>query len=156
MEGELTGSEEQQGAEAAGRFGRRDLRALYCRRFYSRVAGGGNARHKQQQGSMHKELIGQEASLSLPCTVDATALLLGFIKELMEVGGSEASDPDRLEHDLRQAVDAIRGDECGDAACDVVAIFEIHERGVEVRLSCESHDAADVDINEHVVAALEA
>ncbi len=105
---------------------------------------------------MHKELIGQDASLNLPGTVDAAALLLGFIEELMGVSGSEASDPDRLEHDLRQAVDAIRGDECGDAACDVLAIFEIHDRGVDVRLSCEGQDTGDVDTNEHVVAALEA
>lgn len=138
--------------------GRRDVRALYCRRFYG-VPGGGYARHEQQQGSMHKELIGQEASLSLPCTVDATALLLGFIEELIEVSGGEASDPDHLEHDLREAVDAIRairGDECVDTACDVVAIFEIHARGVDVRLTCANQDAADVGTDERVVAALEA
>jgi hypothetical protein len=118
--------------------------------------GGLNARHEQQQESMHKELIGQEVSLSLPCTVDATALLLGFIEELMEVSGGEASDPDRIEHDLREAVGAIRGSECADTACDVVAIFEIHDRGVDIHLTCESQDVADAGTNEHVVAALEA
>lgn len=108
---------------------------------------------------MHKELIGQEASLSLPCTVDATALLLGFIEELMEVSGGKASDPERLEHDLREAVDAIRaicGDQCVDTTCTVVAIFEIHTRGVHVRLTGENRDAAEFDTHEHVVAALEA
>lgn len=120
------------------------------------VPGVGNARHEQQQGSMHKELIGQEASLRLPGTVDAAALLLGFIEELMEVSGGGASDADRLEHDLREAVDALRGDRCVDTACDVLAIFDIHERGVDVRLTCARPDATDEGAGEHVVAALEA
>jgi len=105
---------------------------------------------------MHKELIGQEASLSLPCTLDAAPLLLGFVEELMEVSGGEASDPDRLEHDLRQAVDAICNHEAVDECCNVVAVFEIHDRGVDVRLTCENQSAADVGIVEQLVAAREA
>jgi hypothetical protein len=99
---------------------------------------------------MHKELIGKEASLSLPCSFDATALVLGFIDELMEVGGGETSDPERLEGELRAAVGAIcrPGDDCG----QVVVRFAIHDRGVDVLLTCENHGAGE----QHVIAAHEA
>jgi hypothetical protein len=83
-------------------------------------------------------------------------LLLGFIEELMEVGGGEASDLGRLEHDLRNAVDAICRHDAVDLECSVVATFEIHDRGVDVRLTCENHRKADVGIVEQVIAALEA
>ena len=92
----------------------------------------------------------------LPCTVDATVLLLGFIEELMEVSGDEVSDSNRLEHDLRGAVDAICRHHSADAACSVVASFEIHDRGVDVRLTCETQDAVDAGASEQVVAVLEA
>lgn len=105
---------------------------------------------------MHKELIGQQALLSMPCTLDATALLLGFIEELMEVSGGETSDPERLEHDLRQAVDAICRHDAVDETCNVVAKLAIHDAGVDVHLTCENHVAADVGIVEQVVAAREA
>ncbi len=105
---------------------------------------------------MHKELIGQEASLSLPCTVDSTALLLGFIEELMEVSGAETSEPERLEQDLRQAIDAICRDDEDAAACHVVATLEIHDSGVDVRLNCERQGTADNGLAEPVVAAREA
>jgi len=105
---------------------------------------------------MHKELIGQGASLSLPCAVDAAPLLLGFIEELMEVGGGESSDLDRLEHDLREAVNAICRHGSVNACCSVVAVFEIHNEGVDVHLTCENQDHADVGIVEQVVAAIEA
>ncbi len=102
---------------------------------------------------MHKELIGQEASLSLPCDVDATSLLLGFIEELMEAGNSETEDLEGLENNLKEAVGAIfRHDGVGEA-CHVVATFEIHDNGIDVRLTCDTHDAADV---RHVVVAREA
>ena len=104
---------------------------------------------------MHKELIGQEASLSLPCVVDAAPLLLSFIEELMEVDGGESSAPDRLEHDLREAVNAICRHGSVDACCSVVAVFEIHDEGVDVHLTCENQDQADVGIVEQVVAAIE-
>ena len=105
---------------------------------------------------MHKELIGQEASMRLPCTLDATALLLGFIEELMEVSGGETSDPDRLEHDLRGAVDAICRHDSAELACGVVATLEIHDRGVDVRITAESGGAASAGVSEQLVAALEA
>ncbi|MGD8329510.1 MAG: hypothetical protein PVJ49_08735 [Acidobacteriota bacterium] len=94
--------------------------------------------------------------MSLPCTLDAAPLLLGFIEELMEVSGGEASEPDRLEHDLRQAVDAICNHAAGDERCSVVAVFEIHDRGVDVRLTCENQAAADIGMVEQVIAAREA
>lgn len=101
---------------------------------------------------MHKELIGKEASLSLPCSFDATALVLGFIEELMEVGGGETGDPERLEGELRAAVGAICSTE-GDNGCGhVVVRFAIHDRGVDVHLACENHG----DGAEHVIAAHEA
>ncbi|MCH7825364.1 MAG: hypothetical protein IH849_11215 [Acidobacteria bacterium] len=93
---------------------------------------------------MHEELIGQEASLSLPCDVDATSLLLGFIEELMEAGCSEAEDPEGLENRLKEAVGTIfRHDGVGEA-CHVVATFEIHDNRIDVRLTCDTHDAANV------------
>ena len=102
---------------------------------------------------MHEELIGQEASLSLPCDVDATALLLGFIEELMEVSGGEAEDPDGLESSLNEAVGAIRRHQRDADACQVVATFEIHGGGVDVRLTCDAHDTDNV---QQVVVAREA
>jgi len=102
---------------------------------------------------MHEELIGQEASLSLPCTVNATSLLLVFIEELMEAGGDEADDPDGLESALEEAVGAIFGHDGVADACHVVATFEIHANSIDVRLTCDAHDAADV---QHVVVAREA
>jgi len=91
---------------------------------------------------MHKELVGQEASLSLPCTVDATALLFGFVEELMEVSGDEASDPDALQQDIRTAVDAICA-QTADEGCDVVATFAIVEDGVDLHLTCENRNNGD-------------
>jgi hypothetical protein len=105
---------------------------------------------------MHKELIGQHASLSLPCSVDATALLLGFIEELMEVSGDETGDPGRLESDLRAAVAAICAHRGENGVVQVLANIEIHDRGVDVRLTCENPDAADLGISEQLVVAHEA
>ena len=99
---------------------------------------------------MHEELIGQEASLSLPCTVNATSLLLGFIEELMEAGGDEADDPGGLESALEEAVGAICGHDGVADACHVVATFEIHDNHIDVQLTCDTHDAADV---RHVIVA---
>ena len=101
---------------------------------------------------MHKELIGQEASLILPCSVDATALLLGFVEELMEVSGSETGEPERLESELRDAVAAIcRNTEGGDSL-QVVATFQIRDSQVDVRLACEGPGASP---EERVVVAQE-
>ena len=105
---------------------------------------------------MHKELVGQEALLSLPSTVDAADLLLVFIEELMEVDGGESSDPDRLESELREAIESIRSHEQSTADCNVVARFDIRGDGVDVRLTCENQARGDVGINELVVAAPEA
>lgn len=105
---------------------------------------------------MHKELIGQQASLSLPCSVDAATLLLGFIEELMEVSDAETSEPERLETDLREAVATLCQHGGGNGALQVVATFEIHERGVDVRLTRENKDAAELDIVEQHVVAHEA
>ena len=105
---------------------------------------------------MQKELIGQNASLSLPGSVDAATLLLGFIEELMEVSDAETSDPERLETDLREAVAVLCQHGSGDGALQVVANFEIHDRGVDVRLTCENHDAAGLDLVEQLVVAHEA
>ncbi len=101
---------------------------------------------------MHKKLIGQEASLTLPCSIDATPLLLGFVEELMEVSGSEAGEPERLESDLREALAAICRQANGDDASRVAATFEIHDNSVDVRLAYVGPDAS---IDERVVVAHE-
>ncbi len=102
---------------------------------------------------MHEELIGQEASLSLPCDVDATSCSLDFIEELMEAGCSKTADPEGLEYSLKEAVGAIFRHDGVVEACHVVATFEIHDNGIDVRLTCDTHDAADV---RQVVVAREA
>ncbi len=102
---------------------------------------------------MHEELIGQEASLSLPSDVDATSLVLGFIEELMEAGNSETEDPEGLESSLKAAIGAIFHHDGVAEACHVVATFDIHDTGIDVRLTCDTHDAADV---RQVVVAREA
>lgn len=101
---------------------------------------------------MHKELIGQEASLTLPCSVDATALLLGFVEELMEVSGSETGEPERLEGDLRAAVAAICRTADSPGTLQVVATFAIRDDGVDVRLAGTDQDAS---IGEQLVVAHE-
>lgn len=101
---------------------------------------------------MHKELIGQEASLRLPCSVDATALLLGFVEELMDVSGSETGEPERLESDLREAVAAICSHAGAADALQVVATFEIHDRSVDVRLAC---GGPETPMDEQLVVAHE-
>ena len=105
---------------------------------------------------MHKQLIGQEASLTLPCTVDAAALLLGFVEELMEVSGSETGEPERLEVDLRQAVAAICQADDGTGSVQLAATFEIQDRSVGVRLTCVDHEARDLGVAEQFVVAHEA
>lgn len=105
---------------------------------------------------MHKELIGQEASLSLPSTVDAADVLFGFVEELMDVSDDEARDPDRVKAELSRAIDALRSDEAVDGTCNVVARIEIHDAGVEVHLTCENRDAVRIEIAEQVVAAPQA
>lgn len=102
---------------------------------------------------MHEELIGQEASLSLPCDVNATSLLLGFIEELMEASGNEAKDPEGLESALDEAVRKICGHQGVVDVCHVVATLEIRDGGIDVWLTCGTHDAADL---RHVVVAREA
>ena len=102
---------------------------------------------------MHEEMIGQEASLSLPSDVDATSLLLGFIEELMEAGNSETEDPEGLENSLKAAIGAIFRHDGVAEACHLVATFDIHDIGIDVRLTCDTHDAADV---RQVVVAREA
>ena len=102
---------------------------------------------------MHEELIGQEASLSLPSDVEATSLLLGFIEELMEAGNSETEDPEGLENSLKAAIRAIFRHDGVAEACHLVATFDIHGTGIDVRLTCDTHDAADV---RQVVVAREA
>ena len=88
--------------------------------------------------SMHKALIGQEASLRLPCTVDVTALLVSFIDELMEVSGSETDNPERLEEDLKAIIDEV----CAhDASCDLVVTLTIQDDGVEMHMVCEVGEA---------------
>jgi hypothetical protein len=102
---------------------------------------------------MHEEMIGQEASLSLPSDVDATSLLLGFIEELMEAGNSETEDPEGLENSLKAAIGVIFRHDGVAEACHLVATFDIHDIGIDVRLTCDTHDAADV---RQVVVAREA
>ena len=102
---------------------------------------------------MHEEMIGQEASLSLPSDVDATSLLLGFIEELMEAGNSETEDPEGLENSLKAAIGAIFRHDGVAEVCHLVATFDIHDTGIDVRLTCDTHDAADV---RQVVVAREA
>ena len=102
---------------------------------------------------MHEEMIGQEASLSLPSDVDATSLLLGFIEELMEAGNSETEDPEGLENSLKAAIGAIFRHDGVAEACHLVATFDIHDTGIDVRLTCDTHDTADV---RQVVVAREA
>lgn len=105
---------------------------------------------------MHKELIGQEASLSLPSTIDASEVLFGFIEELMDVSGDEAHAPDRVKEDLSRAIDRMRADAAVDNSCNVVARLEIHADGVEIHLTCENHDAVRLELAERVVEARKA
>ncbi len=105
---------------------------------------------------MHKELIGQEASLSLPCTANATPLLLGFIEELMEVSGSETSDPERLGEELNKALGVLCAALDADPECNIVVVFDIRQDSVEVRLSCEDGESPEPGAAEHVVTAHEA
>jgi len=100
---------------------------------------------------MHKELIGQEAALTLPCNVDATALLMCFIDELMEVSDGETGDPEGLESSIKEAVEAICGQDRVDDTCHVIATFDITEAGVDVHLTCDIHQ----DNVQHVVAVLD-
>ena len=102
---------------------------------------------------MHRELVGQEASLRLPCNIDVTALLLGFIEELMEVSGSETHEPDAFVGELKAAVVAVCGEAAADSVdpCDLVATMTIRDDHVEVHLACK-----DAGPSAHVVAAREA
>ncbi len=100
---------------------------------------------------MHEELIGQHASLTLPCSVDAAKLLLGFIEELMEASGDEPEEPERLEADLRGAVAALCPAGSDNGASHLVASFNIHDEGVDVRLVIEG----DTSGGEKVVVARE-
>jgi hypothetical protein len=103
---------------------------------------------------MHKELIGQEASLRLPCTFEVAALLFGFIEELMEVSGDEPSDTDALEQELQGAVDAL----CAGGAAErsVMATFEIGTDAIAVRLTCGNASAQGSGAAEQVVTAHQA
>jgi len=101
---------------------------------------------------MHEELIGQEASLSLPCSVSPTPLLLGFIEELMEVDGSEPSDPEGLEKELQGAVDALCVAAGTDPECTLVASLEIRSDSVEVRLTFEGGSAGSAPVEQVVTA----
>ncbi len=107
---------------------------------------------------MHKELVGQEASFSLPCNIDVTALLLVFIEELMEVSGSETHEPDAFEGELKAAVAAVCGEAAADSAdrsCHLVATMTIRDDHVEVHLACEEAGPSAVD-DAQVVTAREA
>ena len=107
---------------------------------------------------MHRELVGQEASLRLPCDIDVTALLLGFIEELMEVSGSETHEPDAFQGELKAAVSAVCGEAAADFAarsCHLVATMTIRDDHVEVHLACKETGSSAVD-DAHVVMAREA
>ena len=92
---------------------------------------------------MHEELIGQKASLSLPCSVDPGRLLRGFIEELMEVGGLEPAEPEELERNLREAITAVcQMDEPDE---HVVATLIVRAHGVDVRLRNAADPAANGD-----------
>ena len=107
---------------------------------------------------MHRELVGQEASLRLPCDIDVTALLLAFIGELMEVSGSATHEPDTLEGELKTAVAAVCGEAAADSAdrsCRLVATMTIRDDHVEVHLAGEEAGPSAVD-EDRVVTAREA
>lgn len=110
--------------------------------------GGSEAPPTAQVESMHKELVGQEASLRLPCNIDVIALLLGFIEELMEVSDSETHEPEALEGELKAAVAAVCGEAAADGAepsCHLAATMTIRDDHVEVHLACEEAGPSAVD-----------
>ena len=93
---------------------------------------------------MHQELIGQEASFRLPCGGEAPELLLSFIEELLEVGGSDADEPERLEEEMRAAVDALCGTtEPSPSERELLATLKILEDCIEVRLSRADGEEAE-------------
>ena len=100
---------------------------------------------------MHKELIGKQASLRLPCSMEATELLLDFVDELMEVSGSHASEPHQLQQQMSAAVDALcRPDSPNSRACELVATLTILEESIEISLAHVGADGADTTA-EHIL-----
>ena len=102
---------------------------------------------------MHRELIGQQASLSVPCSMDAAALLIEFVSELIEVGGSHAEEPRQLERKIEKALGALC--RSGAVGGQILATFAIGADGVEIRLQRDDA-AAPPAVREQVVTAREA
>ena len=82
---------------------------------------------------MHNGLIGEEVTLDLPCDADPSALLMGFVEELLEVGGGDADDPQRVVEELQRAVEELCD---GNEDCQLEARLSITDEGIEETLSC--------------------
>ena len=106
---------------------------------------------------MHSELIGQQASFRLPCAVEVTELLLGFIEELLGVSGSEASEPEQLEQQMSAAVSAL----CDDASTkaterELFATLTILDESIEISLTHGNGEGGIAGAEAHTLTVREA
>ncbi len=103
---------------------------------------------------MDESFVGHEARFSLPCDDSVASLLMGFVAEVLMVGGSDGEAPEQVEEQSRVAIEEI----CGrrDGANDVTladadpgsrveirATLSIVGEGVEVKLR-SAHDGRDL------------
>ena len=94
---------------------------------------------------MDESFVGHEAKFSLPCDDSVVPLLMGFIEELLLVGGGDVEAPEQVEEQIRVAMDEIcrrpGGREGAPASTDsgansdLRATLSIVAEGVEVRFS---------------------
>ena len=102
---------------------------------------------------MDESFLGHEATFSLPCDASVVPLLMGFIEELLMVGGSDVEAPEKVEEQLRGAVEKICGrgapegkspKDSGSAARDEIRVtLSIVADGIEARFSSQ-HDGLDL------------
>ena len=107
------------------------------------------------QARMHDKLVGTEASFKLPCSADATQLLLGFVEEILEVSGSDVNEPERLEDEMKAAVEALCNDP-GHPDGVLQATFNLVDGGIEIRLGRVDGDDPESAGAGHTVTVREA
>ena len=94
---------------------------------------------------MDESFVGHEAKFSLPCDDSVVAFLVSFIEQLLMVGDSDVEAPERVEEQIRVAIDEICGRHGGGVGAppaaadsgargDLQATLSIVGEGIEVKL----------------------
>jgi len=103
---------------------------------------------------MDESFVGHEARFSLPCDDSMVSLLMGFIAELLVVGGSDVEAPEQVEEQIRVAIEEICGRRDGadgvtladadpGSRAEIRATLSIVGEGVEVKLR-SAHDGREL------------